>query len=122
MQILGVGSDEGKLPGLGWIGANAKLLTPPRAANLKVPHIGWADVDVVKDCAIFPERLIGERFYFVHSYALQCADPSVVAATANFGDPFCCAVSRENIHGTQFHPEKSHKFGMRLLKSFASYD
>ncbi|MGH8612227.1 MAG: imidazole glycerol phosphate synthase subunit HisH [Gammaproteobacteria bacterium] len=118
MQILGKSSEEGLKHGLGWIDANAIHLAPPAGSDLKVPHIGWAEVDIARRSPLFPDVRAKERFYFVHSYALRCADSQIVAATIRFGQDVCCAVAQDNIFGVQFHPEKSHQFGMRLLKDF----
>lgn len=121
MQILGRGSEEGQARGLGWIDAVAMRLRPPPDSGLKVPHVGWSEVVVSRPSALFPEGGATERFYFVHSYALQCADSAAVAATVSHGGEVCCAVANGNVFGVQFHPEKSHKFGMRLLSSYARH-
>jgi len=121
MQILGKSSEEGMEQGLGWIDARAKRLSPPVGYDLKVPHVGWADVDVARDTLLFSSRSTAERFYFVHSYALFCRDQSIVAAVISFGGDVCCAVAHGNIFGVQFHPEKSHRFGMRLLMDYARH-
>ena len=121
MQLLGSGSDEGQLSGLGWIDARATRLAPSTDLALKVPHIGWADVNIAKPTVVFPLAEPGQRFYFVHSYAMRCADPDIVAATVDYGGEVCCALAQANILGVQFHPEKSHQFGMRLLKDFAHH-
>jgi glutamine amidotransferase len=121
MQILGKSSEEGMEQGLGWIDARAKRLSPPVGSDLKVPHVGWADVDVARDTLLFSSRSTAERFYFVHSYALFCRDQSIVAAVISFGGDVCCAVAHGNIFGVQFHPEKSHRFGMRLLMDYARH-
>ena len=119
MQLLGRSSEEGALPGLGLLDAAAAELTPDPAAGLKVPNIGWVEVDPVPGARLFRDAEGRERFYFVHSYHLVCRDPADVAATIDYGGPVTVAVSRGNVHGVQFHPEKSHRFGMRLLKAFA---
>ena len=121
MQLLGKSSEEGLERGLAWIDATAKRLTPPAGSGLKVPHVGWADIRVKADTPLFPGTFEEERFYFVHSYALECANPSIVAATIFFGDDVCCAIAQGNIFGVQFHPEKSHRFGMRLLADYARH-
>lgn len=119
MQLLGKSSEEGSLPGLGLLDAAAAQLTPAPAAGLKVPNIGWVELDPVPDAPLFRDAAVRERFYFVHSYHLVCRDPADIAATIDYGGPVTVAVSRGNVHGVQFHPEKSHRFGMRLLKAFA---
>jgi len=117
MQILGYSSEEGRERGLSLIDARAVRLRPPPKSDLRVPHVGWADVTVKRPSPVFPTVNSLERFYFVHSYALECSD-SIVAGTIDFGQEVCCAVAKDNIFGVQFHPEKSHRFGMRLLKDF----
>jgi len=119
MQLLGRSSEEGALPGLGLLDAAAARLTPAPAAGLKVPNIGWVEVDPAPGAPLFRDAAVRERFYFVHSYHLVCRDPADIAATIDYGGPVTVAVSRGNVHGVQFHPEKSHRFGMRLLKAFA---
>jgi glutamine amidotransferase len=119
MQLLAGSSEEGKLPGLELIDGAAERLSPDPGAGLKVPNIGWAEVDPVPGAPLFEAGAERERFYFVHSYHLVCRDPADVAATIDYGGAITVAVSRGNVHGVQFHPEKSHRFGMRLMKAFA---
>jgi imidazole glycerol-phosphate synthase subunit HisH len=118
MQVLARGSEEGLQPGLGWIAADVRRLQPAPESGLKVPHIGWYPVRPARETALFPEASGSERFYFVHSYALECDDAGDVAATVEFAGARCCAVAKGNIYGVQFHPEKSHRYGMRLFKTF----
>ena len=117
MQLLARGSEEGVLPGLALIEADVVRLAPE--VGQKVPHIGWAEVKRAGSSPIFPAGSDGERFYFVHSYHMRCDRDADVAGMIDYGGNICVAVSRDNVHGVQFHPEKSHRFGMRLLKSFA---
>lgn len=119
MQLLCRGSEEGSERGLDWIAGDVRRIAVDAASPLKVPHIGWADVHPTKRSPIFPADA-QERFYFVHSYHVKCDAADSVAATVEYGSELCCAVSLGNIHGVQFHPEKSHRFGMRLMASFAS--
>lgn len=120
-QMLGNRSEEGSLPGLGWI--DMDVVRFPRDAGLRVPHMGWNTVvPAVKDGKVSPLFAGNEaepRFYFVHSYHFKCADPADVAATCDYGGAFAAAVARGNIWGVQFHPEKSHRFGAALLRNFA---
>jgi glutamine amidotransferase len=122
MQLLGRRSEEGKLPGLGWIQAEVvRFLVEAHSTSerLKVPHMGWNIVSPTNDPPLF-QCLAGEpRFYFVHSYHMVCDNPADVIATVNYGGPVTAAVQHGNILGVQFHPEKSHKFGMKLLENFA---
>jgi glutamine amidotransferase len=119
MQLLGNGSEEGSLPGLGWLDAVSRrfCFEPPRAL-LKVPHMGWNTIQPLKPGPLF-EGLVDPRFYFVHSYHLVCSDQAEVLANAEYGFPFAAAVGRGRVYGVQFHPEKSHRFGMALLRNFA---
>lgn len=120
MQILGFSSEEGKLAGLGWLpGKVRSLRSNERAAALPLPHMGWNDVRPRPGSPIFLGLESGARFYFLHSYYFECAEPSHAAAVAPYGFDFSCAVSAGNVYGVQFHPEKSHQFGAKLLKNFA---
>lgn len=121
MQILAQSSDEGNLPGLGWVpGRVRSLASDPRSASLPLPHMGWNDV--VPDSAhsgLFKGLENDARFYFLHSYYFACASQTDVAATTGYGLDFCCAVRSGNVYGVQFHPEKSHHYGAALLKNFS---
>jgi len=121
MQILGKSSEEGQeeLPGLGWIDAYSVKFRFETLSHLRVPHMGWNTVRVVGDSPLFRNMGDEPRFYFVHSYHLVCTDPRDVLAVTNHGYDFVSSIKRGNIYGTQFHPEKSHRFGMTLLKNFA---
>ena len=117
MQLMCRSSEEGELPGLGWFDADVKLIKLQEETNLKVPHMGWNTIDIKKPNALFDAE--GEqRFYFVHSYHVVCNDPSDVIATTHHGYDWTAAFSNQNIYGVQFHPEKSHRFGMELIKRF----
>jgi glutamine amidotransferase len=120
MQMLASASDEGHLPGLGWVpGKVGAFRTNGQSAHLPLPHMGWNDVQPKSRSRLFAGLESDARFYFLHSYYFDCNDPSHVAATASYGLDFSCAVSADNVHGVQFHPEKSHHFGTQLLKNFA---
>lgn len=120
MQIIAERSDEGERQGLGWIKGNVRRFGyDPDAAGLPLPHMGWNDVTPTANAGIFAKLENDARFYFLHSYYFECANPDEAAATAKYGADFVCAVRNENIHGVQFHPEKSHHFGTQLLKNFA---
>lgn len=118
MQLLARQSEEGQEKGLGYIDAAVKRISLPPGSDLKVPHIGWMEVQPTSNGRLFNTEASPERFYFDHGYHVVCSDPSAVSATIGYGDVLCCAVERDNIYGVQFHPEKSHRFGMRLLSSF----
>lgn len=120
MQILGKCSDEGEEPGLGWIsGEVLALQSLPGASACALPHMGWNDVAPVAANRLFDNMPGDPRFYFLHSYYFKCEQSQDVAAVSSYGGEFSAAVSARNIHGVQFHPEKSHQFGTRLLKNFA---
>lgn len=120
MQLLMENSEEGELPGLGWIkGSNVRFRLEEGNGHLKVPHMGWNTVEVKRADSLFKELADEARFYFVHSYRVVCERESDVLATTNHGEDFVSALESGNIMGTQFHPEKSHKFGMKLLSNFA---
>lgn len=117
MQLLTRGSEEGELPGLGWIAAATHRF--PAMADLKVPHMGW---NLVKPGS--PSPLTGDmepetRFYFVHSYFVRVDDEAHSMLTATHGVTFDAGIQCDNIMGVQFHPEKSHRYGQQLLARFA---
>lgn len=119
-QLLCETSEEGVLPGLGWIkGAVRRFRFEGTNAGLKIPHMGWNFVSPRNNAVLFDGYPAPPRFYFVHSYHISCVHDTDVAAVSEYGFNFHAAVSRGNIHGVQFHPEKSHAFGMRLLENFA---
>ena len=119
MQLLTKGSEEGDLPGLGWIDAETvKFRFDTANSSLKIPHMGWNSIKVKNHRALFEEMNDELRFYFVHSYYVRCNEESDILATTHYGHEFTSSVMRDNIMGTQFHPEKSHKFGMKVFKNF----
>ena len=117
MQLLTRSSEEGVLPGLGWIPADTRRF--PATPGLKVPHMGW-NITVPQRESPLLRGFEGEmRFYFVHSYRVDVDEPADSLLKTTYGVTFDAAVNRGNIYGAQFHPEKSHRFGLRLLKNFA---
>jgi imidazole glycerol-phosphate synthase subunit HisH len=118
MQILARSSEEGKLPGLGWIDGRVRHFNALGAHSLLIPHMGWNDVQPVAR-TLFDQLMTEARFYFLHSYYFECTRPQDVAAISTYGTDFCSAVHSGNIYGVQFHPEKSHHFGTQLLRNFA---
>jgi len=119
MQLFAKKSEEGKLTGLGWIDAEVvKFKFDKNKSDFKIPHMGWNIVETKKINVLFKNMTEEQRFYFVHSYHLMCDNEKDIIAETNYGYEFVSAIQKENIFGIQFHPEKSHKFGMRLLKNF----
>lgn len=117
MQLLTNGSEEGKRPGLGWIAGKAHRF--PAGTGLKVPHMGWNNVIAMQENAL-TRGLGGElRYYFVHSYHVRAEDRANAMMQTSYGLDFDSGICRDNIFGLQFHPEKSHRFGMSILKNFA---
>ena len=120
MQMLGLRSEEGQRDGLGYIPFELKRFHLPDQPELKIPHMGWDYVDVMQPDAPFVLALPPQpRFYFVHSYYAVCQNEADVLMRCDYGLSFAAAVHRQNVWGTQFHPEKSHRFGMSLMQSFA---
>jgi len=121
MQLLASrGLEHGVASGLDWIAGDVVVIEP-RLAGLKVPHMGWNTLSPRQDHALLrgiPTGEDGLHAYFVHSYHLQAADPSLVVATTDYGAPLTAMVARDNIVGTQFHPEKSQKLGLALIANF----
>lgn len=119
MQLLGSASEEGSMAGLGFI--EAKTVRFPNHVDdvpLRVPHMGWNVVRPQKDDLLFHGLESQNRFYFVHSYHVDCADPEIVLGFTPYAGDFVSVLRQGNVWGVQFHPEKSHRFGMQLLKNF----
>ena len=120
MQMMAKGSDEGQLPGLGWFDARVRRFDESKIqSRTHLPHMGWNDVEPMRTDGLMQELGSGARFYFLHSYYFAPNDPADLLATAVYGERFACAVQRGNVYGAQFHPEKSHGWGIQLLKNFA---
>ena len=119
-QLMTAHSEEGDTDGLGWVDADTIRFRDAGLNGLKVPHMGWREVTITADGPLWADLPEEPRFYFVHSYHFQFRQPAEVTATALYGYEFACAFRKDNIFGTQFHPEKSHKFGMKVLENFAS--
>jgi glutamine amidotransferase len=120
MQILMEASDEGRRPGLSWIKGHVRRFDqaamPPPA---RLPHMGWNDVSPRAGAQLFSGLESEARFYFLHSYYADCAEHDHVLARSHYEIEFACAIGSKNVYGVQFHPEKSHQYGVRLLKNFA---
>jgi imidazole glycerol-phosphate synthase subunit HisH len=119
MQILGKSSEEGKLPGLGWIDAEVRKFDSTKLLpKLKIPNMGWNHIEIKRATSLVENLNNESRFYFVHSYHMVNFNEKDVVAKTEYGYEFTSIVEHENIMGVQFHPEKSHKFGMMLFKNF----
>lgn len=120
MQLMTKSSEEGTKQGLGWIdAATVRFKHDAKDSGLKIPHMGWNSVSVKKESVLFRDMHTDPRFYFVHSYHAVCRNEEDMLTTTQYGYHFVSAFQKGNIMGVQFHPEKSHKFGMQLLKNFA---
>ncbi len=120
MQLLMERSEEGEESGLGWIpGSVRRFVFPPGTAQLKVPHMGWNTVRVLRESPLLGQLPQASRFYFVHAFHVEPQRPEDVILEASYGIEFAAGIAHDNVYGVQFHPEKSHRFGMRLLESFA---
>ncbi len=120
LQMLMESSEEGVEPGLGWIKGKTIKFKKETLGDLKIPHMGWTNVQIVKDTLLTQQLGDEPRFYFVHSYYVQPEEQSDIMLTATYGYEFTAAINHENIFGAQFHPEKSHKYGMKILENFGS--
>jgi imidazole glycerol-phosphate synthase subunit HisH len=121
MQLLTKGSEEGLEEGLGFVDARAiKFNFDATTEQLPVPHMGWNEATLRKESKLMSDPETGRnRYYFVHSYAVQCTDSSDVLTQSTYGYKFVSSFEKNNIIGCQFHPEKSHNFGLKLFRNFA---
>ena len=120
MQMLANSSEEGALPGLGWIKGVVKRLDAAKLnQKTHLPHMGWNDIHPTQSNNLLLGLETNARFYFLHSYYFECEEKKDVLATAVYGDTFSCLVNSGNIYGVQCHPEKSHHYGAQLLKNFS---
>ncbi len=121
MQLLTKASEEGREKGLGWIQATAKKFSFPAQCELKIPHMGWNEVEICRGDPLVKDLTNGNekaRFYFVHSYFVECEDDMDILLKTIHGKEFGAAFRHQQIMGVQFHPEKSHRYGMQILKNF----
>jgi glutamine amidotransferase len=118
-QLMTRHSEEGDVEGLGWVDADTIRFRDEKMQGLKVPHMGWREIVVSGSNPLWESLPAEPRFYFVHSYHFDFRRKDEIAATAVYGYEFACAFRRGNVYGTQFHPEKSHKFGMKVLENFS---
>lgn len=121
MQLLSEMSDEGSLPGLGWINAKTVRFNFTNKMEYKIPHMGWNFIVQQKSSKLFTEMYSDARFYFVHSFFFKANNQSDILTSTTYEIDFTSAIERGNILGVQFHPEKSHKYGMKLLKNFVEF-
>lgn len=118
MQLMTHGSEEGQMPGLGWIKAETRLIDGADQ-GLRVPHMGWDLVSIKKPNPYFDNSLGEQRFYFVHSFAVHCDNSADILTTTHYAGEFVSAFWAGNLLGVQFHPEKSHKYGASFLRHYA---
>jgi glutamine amidotransferase len=121
MQLLSKGSQEGSFPGLGWIDAETVRFRFEDTIEYKIPHMGWNFIRQHKTSKLLDNMYPDARFYFVHSFFFRANNKEDVLASTTYEIEFTSAIERGNILGVQFHPEKSHKFGMKLLKNFIDF-
>jgi len=120
MHLMGKFSEEGNEKGLGWFDGNVKHFSNMKEAEkVRIPHMGWNYVNIVKKNDLTEGFFENSKFYFVHSYFFECENPNDILLSTNYGEEFTSAFQKENLMGVQFHPEKSHKYGMRLMENFA---
>ena len=119
VQLFARSSEEGQKNGLGWIDMDVVRFNKDQMPfDLKIPHMGWSDVSIKNKSPLFKEMFDEPRFYFVHSFHMKPAQSDDILTITQYGYEFVSAVEKENIIGVQFHPEKSHKYGMKLLQNF----
>ena len=119
-QLMTQQSEEASVEGLCWVDAETIAFDKNKMNGLKVPHMGWADITIKDGNPLWAGLTTNPRFYHVHAYHFKFDVEDEISATAHYGYEFACAFRKKNIYGTQFHPEKSHRFGMQLLQNFAA--
>lgn len=121
MQLLSMGSEEGTIPGLGWINGMTVRFKFNNVSEYKIPHMGWNFTRLAKSGKLFDNMYDNPRFYFVHSYYFKADNQEDILTSTTYETEFTSSVEKGNVLGVQFHPEKSHKFGMKLLKNFIDF-
>jgi glutamine amidotransferase len=111
-------SEEGNIEGLGWVDADTVRFDVSKISGFKVPHMGWSEISIVGQNPLWVNLPDEPRFYFVHAYHFLFSEKTEISAICSYSYDFACAFKKDNIYGTQFHPEKSHKFGMKILENF----
>jgi len=122
MQLMTRGSEEGSSAGLGWFSATTRRLPQGADGQLRLPHMGWNEIQVERNHPLFVDLPTGSRFYFLHTYHVVPENPASVLATTIYGGLFCTAYAYGSVMGVQFHPERSHRFGMQLFRNFVQTD
>ena len=118
LQIMARTSEEGEIKGLGWLDGEVKLIK--KIKNLPLPHMGWNTIQIENDNSQLLKDTDNKHFYFLHSYCMEMDTSEGITATSDYGEIIVAAVSKNNIHGCQFHPEKSHTSGLTILENFAN--
>ena len=118
MQLMASYGEEGDTAGLGWFDADVVRFSIQNILTHKVPHIGWNTLETTQQSALFSKLPTESMFYFVHSYHILCREPQDVLATTTYDYPFASVIQKDNLYGTQFHPEKSHDWGEQMLTNF----
>lgn len=120
MQIMAKSSEEGAMQGLAWVDAHVKKFNPELLKSKPhLPHLGWNTASPIGEPALLKNILVTKGFYFLHSFYFECQNPDNIIATTDYGINFTSAINAGNIHGAQFHPEKSHQNGIQIFKNFA---
>ena len=121
MQLFASWSEESRVKGLEWIDADVRRFNFPESAPYRIPHVGWNTLIQVKSSHLLDHIVSDQRFYFTHSYHLCCHLEDDVVATTRYGYEFASIIRHDNICGTQFHPEKSHRRGIEIIRNFVQY-
>jgi len=122
MQLFTKTSEEGSKPGLGWVDANTVKFNVGKDPSFKIPHMGWDTLDIKKTHFLMQNTDSNAMYYFVHSFHVVCNRSDDVLSTSHYGYHFVSSLAKDNITGVQFHPEKSHKYGMKLLENFCNHE
>jgi glutamine amidotransferase len=112
-------SEEGNVAGLGWINASTKKFKFSSVSDFRIPHVGWNTIKYKLSDNLFKDIEDNKTYYFTHSYYVECNEESNILSTSNYGLDFVSSFKKDNIYGTQFHPEKSHLYGLKLLENFS---
>lgn len=121
MQLFCKSSEEGSIAGLNWVDATVERFNTREFPSIRVPHMGWNNIDVQRANHLIPTDEPDQRYYFAHSYHVVCQDRVNLVATVDYGSEVAAVIQKDNVIGVQFHPEKSHRFGMRLLANFVNF-